>query len=52
MSLELPIVSDIMRKEVYSVYEDEPVSRVIGIFREYAVPLVVVLDRRGEVVGA
>ena len=52
MSLELPTVSDIMRKEVYSVYEDEPVSRVIGIFREYAVPLVVVLDRRGEVVGA
>ena len=38
MSLELPTVSDIMRKEVYSVYEDEPVSRVIGIFREHAVP--------------
>ena len=52
MSLELPTVSDIMRREVHSVYEDEPVSKVVGIFREYGAPLVVVLDRRGEVVGA
>ncbi|RLG05787.1 MAG: hypothetical protein DRN59_04065, partial [Thaumarchaeota archaeon] len=47
MSLELPTVSDIMRREVHSVYEDEPVSKVVGIFREYGAPLVVVLNKRG-----
>ena len=42
-----------MRREVHAVDGDTPMSKVIGIFREHRVPLVLVRDvRSGKILGA
>ena len=54
MSAGIPLVKDVMRREVYLVEGNDPVSRAIGIMREHNVPLVIVVDKleNGRILGA
>ncbi len=51
MSISFPSVGDVARRGVYEVSADEPLSKVIGIFRNKHPPIVVVMDRSGRLVG-
>lgn len=54
MSAGIPLVRDVMRREIYLVEGDDPVSRAIGIMREHNAPLVIVVDKleNGRILGA
>jgi CBS domain-containing protein len=54
MSAGIPLVKDVMRREVYLVEGNDPVSRAIGIMREHNAPLVIVVDKleNGRILGA
>lgn len=54
MSAGIPLVRDVMRREVYFVDGNDPVSKVIGIMKEHNAPLVVVVDKleNNRVLGA
>ncbi len=54
MSMEVPLVRDAMRREVYFVGGDDSVSKVIGLMKEHRAPLVIVVDKLddGKVLGA
>ena len=54
MSAGIPLVKDVMRREVYLVEGNDPVSRAIGIMREHNAPLVIVMDKleNGRILGA
>ena len=54
MSAWIPLVRDVMRREVYLVDGNDPVSRAIGIMREHNAPLVIVMDKlgNGRILGA
>jgi CBS domain-containing protein len=54
MSTEIPLVGDVMRREVYLIEGNDPVSRTIGFMRKHNAPLVIVVDKleNGRVLGA
>jgi len=54
MSAGIPLVKDVIRREVYLVEGNDPVSRAIGIMREHNAPLVIVMDKleNGRILGA
>lgn len=54
MSAGIPLVKDVMRREVYLVEGNDPVSRAIGIMREHNAPLVIVVNKleNGRILGA
>ncbi len=47
MSISLPSVGDVVRREVYEVSADEPLSKAIGIFRSRHPPIVIVSGKNG-----
>lgn len=46
--MELPLVGEVMRREVYVLRGDDPISKAVGAFRNLDLPIVVVMDDSGE----
>lgn len=51
MSSSIPRIEEYMRREVYFVNSEDPLSRVVGIFRETGLPIVVVLGNSKNYLG-
>lgn len=51
MASELSSVGEAMRREVYVMRGEEPLSKAVGIFRKVDLPIIVVVEDSGRVLG-
>ena len=48
MDVNIPLVGEVVRREIYIIGGEEPVSRAVGAFRKLDLPLVIVMDNSRE----